>query len=240
MGGAGAYSDGRQHWEFTDEIVFAGARAMKINIVNQTDSETNGVGGTVATDVPDFVGEGDEFWWRALVYLPEDHNPGTLGSSPVKWFRIYRKTDTGMQRGALEFKLTGGGNYLFDNEFGTGDSHSVTALPEDRWAPGWNAFECYAKFSTSAGVVRFWRNNRLIYEFTAVTLPDGANRMWRTQFIAYWNCAMRGQCGLVADQNDRVPQTQSPIYVDNMFATTSHRPPVNRDADGNLFIGGSF
>lgn len=185
------------------------------------------------------VGEGDEFWWRAMVYLPADHNPGTLGSSVVKWFRVYRQTSSGMQRGALEFKLDGGGGYRFGNEFGT-EFHSVDPDPEDRWTTGWNAFECYMLFSTTEGVVRFWRNNRLIYEFPVVTLPSGADRMWRTQFIAYWNCAMRGQCSLDDSQNDRVPQTQSPIYVDNMIATTSHSPPVNRDADGNLFIGGTF
>jgi hypothetical protein len=174
-----------------------------------------------------------------MVYLPADHDPDTIGSSEVKWFRVYRQTATGEQKGALEFKLSGGGAYRFGNEFGT-EFHNVDPPVADRWAPGWNALECYAKFSTTDGLVRFWRNNSLIYEFPVVTLPDGADRMWRTQFIAYWNCAMRGQCGLTDAQNDQVPKTQSPIYIDDMIATTSHSPPVNTDAAGNLFIGGSF
>lgn len=235
--GSGAYADGRNIWEFSDEQVFAGSRSMRINIVDQTDSETNTVGGSVANSAPSFVGEGDEFWWRTMVYLPADHNPGTIGSSDVKWFRVYRQTSGGAQKGALEFKLAGGGSYRFGNEFGT-EFHNVDPPAEDRWTTGWNAFELYVKFSTGGGVVRFWRNNHLIYEFTVVTLPGGADRMWRTQFIAYWNCARRGQCSLSDAQNDRVPQTQMPIYVDNMIATTSGSPPVNRDAAGNLFIGG--
>lgn len=237
--GEGMYSDGRLIWEFSDDQVFAGSAALKLNIVGQVASETNTVGGTVATDTPDFVGEGDELWWRAMVYLPSDHNPSTLGSSDLKWFRVYRQNAAGEQRGALEFKLSPGGAYRFGNEFGT-EFHNVEPADEDRWTSGWNAFELYARFSSDAGTVRFWRNNRLVYEFDVVTLPAGADRMWRTQFIAYWNCARRGQCGLSNEDNDRVPRTQMPIYVDDMIATTSHSPPVERDDAGNLFIGGAY
>ena len=69
------------------------------------------------------------------------------------------------------------------------------------------------------------------------TLPAGADRMWRTQFISYWNCAVRGQCSLSDTQNDTVPKTQSAFYIDNMYASGTSNKPTNTDSAGNLIIG---
>lgn len=247
----GSYNDGRLRWEIADSQVKSGTRSMQLNIVDQIDSETNSVGGTITDNPPYDLVEGDEIWWRASIYLPADFSPSTIRSSPVKWFRIYRVNpdDTSsINRGALEFKLEGDGKYRFGNEFGT-EFHTITPPDEDKWKPGWNTFEAYAKFSSSSssGRVRFWRNNSLIYDLPVVTLPQGAKKVSRLQFIAYWNCVRRPsstgspQCpGLTDAIADQLPKGQLPIYIDDMLCTGSRSVPQRKDADGNTFIGGSF
>ena len=168
---------------------------------------------------------------------------------PGQWINTYcgicrRPDDNGVNAyGALNFRFNMGFEPTYTDNDHTGFSdpfeypnkynvayRAPVGNSYDNFKPKlgeWNSFESYVKFSSTEGVVRFWLNEILLYEFSLNTMN--------------WTNDRRAPHNDVGIQTFStwygLPTTGGNVYTDDYMMTTDPTQATKTDDFGNKMIG---
>lgn len=205
--------------------VYEGTTAAKSSVTGGVEGwgEWGGV-----IQFPERVTRGGDLWIRARAYFPSGFS---FAANPwLKFMRVRTFTSSGANIGYDDWyiDLANSANpyrFIYEGEqvwspFGT---KGVDEPKFDQW----ETYEMYIKFDTvsaangGAGLVRMWKNGKLIGEMrNRITLANATAYSDSFYLFTYWN-------GLA-------PKSQS-MWVDDIVIQTD--TPGARDANGNAFIG---
>ena len=196
---------------FDNTLYFEGGQSAKVTWVTGTDGFPSRMGGVTFTPV---VINGGEIWARGYYYF---QSPWSWTASPCKILRIHVANDNGSNVGYLSIIQQSNGKITLSNEVQAYQPESNVFFDVDSW----QSLEIYVKFSTTAGIIRIWKNGILVFEdLTRRTMNASSDKSDFSYVMSYWNGG--------APQN----QTQ---YLDSFIFTTD--TPTNADAAGNRMIG---
>ena len=165
------------------------------------------------------LGEGAEIWVRGYYYFKSPWSWSQYDSGQadiIKMLRVHVCKSDGSNSGYHSVFAGGAGEIIASNE--VGDTQPTTGYYWD--TDRWQCIELYVKLSTSAPVVRIWKDGTRIYQATTMTMPTSGAYSDLIYVMSYWNGA--------------APQGQTQ-YVDDFIVTTA--TPSNQDSYGNYMIG---
>lgn len=216
-----AFSQAFQYSKYSDSVVHTGSRSSIIGI-DKGDTGFGEWGGSFK--FPQALREGDEVWYRAYIFFPQDFNL-SAGGVGLKTMRIHVQSSSGSNEGYLDLLISG--DLTVGIEFSRA---AFTATNLDYKNRGvnvtkgtWHAYEQYVKFSSvpGQGIYRVWQDGKLVLDDnTTKTLKGSGSSSGFVYLFGYWN--------------DGAPKTQS-AYIDDIFITNER--PSQRDANGNPMIG---
>lgn len=221
---------------YSDEIAYSGKQSCKLQI-DEGDFRWGG-----SKDLPNHLKKGDEVWVRIATYFPAgfDYNSYSAGNR-LKFLRLHTRSDrpedycVGENEGYMDW-------YIYPTYRNSGDEAYGVIKECDRGAAWssfgslagkgiehdkWQVYEMYVKFddvsSMDGGMalVRVWRNDELLGEFTKHTTLETPDSYARSFLLfSYWNGGS--------------PKTQH-MFIDDLVIT--NEMPSTRDASGNPRIG---
>lgn len=164
---------------------------------------------------PQKVSEGGEIWARGYFFFK---SPWSFKASPfAKLLRIHIEDSLGKHIGYHSIIFDSDRNIVVSNEVRDFQPTSSAKLDADSW----QCLEIYVNLSSSAGIMRIWKNGELAFEDTQRnTLKNSTDFADFSYIMTYWNGG--------------APQDQTE-YVDELVITTD--TPAQKDKNGNPMIG---
>jgi hypothetical protein len=238
-GGANQFSSTFAKTVYSNEQASSGSQSCKMGVTAGSD----GWGEFGATyEFPSHVARGGEVWVRVNMFVPSGFDQ-TTNTGVLKFMRVHTATSGGANEGYHDLLISNPGATFWDAGVGNWVSSyiynfegfpkllGVGVRPTDDLKAGkWESYEMYVKFDSTAanaggqGVMRIWKNNKMLYERRdQATLVGTGSYADAFYLFTYWN--------------GNAPATQS-LYIDDVVVTSD--TPPNRDASGNPFIGGNL
>lgn len=167
---------------------------------------------------PTTLGEGNEIWFRFYNYFKAPWP--TVTNSPFGFPKFVRPAHVTNQSGGNigyhSLYINPSRVILLDSEI------AGTQIPLNATVSigVWESYEMYIKFSSTAGIVRVWKNGILVGERKDRTLRSSTDKVDLSYVLTWWN--------------NGAPQTCYQ-YLDDFVVTTDR--PAGQDAYGNYMIG---
>ncbi|WP_108867226.1 hypothetical protein [Aquimarina aquimarini] len=210
----------------SNEQSYSGNYAAKMEI-HQGDQGGFGQWGGIIPITPS-IKKGGEIWVRLRVYWPSSF---IFNATPyMKFLRLHNKSGNGENAGYNDLYVDQADQTTtvlrcikeFHNIWETYDGHKI---PRDTW----ETYEMYLAVDNKSvdqggsARMRIWRDAKLIFDRTdAPTITDENGEIDYFYLFTYWN--------------NETPPTNY-VYVDDLTITTHDNPPINKDINGNPFIG---
>lgn len=190
--------------------------------------------------------EGNEIWFRFRTFFPTGFD---FTSSPhLKFIRIDTGTTPNGHGSHIDWYILNGGStavgyfdFIYEgvNSWLFGGA-APTPVPTGIIRNQWQTWEVYYYLSSvaSTAIIRFWRDGTLICD-TSNNIPSGVGQRSTINsgyIVGGNNGTAQGEM-IITYWNGGSSATQSGNCDDFTVYTSLTGDPVNRDANGNLFIG---
>lgn len=234
------FTDATGATEYSSEQSVEGGLSCKFKIKKGSDGWGKWGGRKI---LPTVLEKGDELWMRVHTFFPADFDYNVTGAgNKLKFLRAHTRSTISGQGGSCVPANEGYNDwYIYPDTQEFGDTpygfikecHNVWqefgSFNEGMYIHRevWETYEMYIKLdnipSASGGeaLVRVWRNNDLLGEFTSVpTLVTAESFVDAFLIFTYWN--------------GRSPKTQH-MYIDDLVVT--NETPTSVDSEGNPRVG---